>query len=95
MIMLIFASIWSWALIFQKRGTLSRLNRRATRFEDSFWSGEPLRFTDDVTDLKRFARCSDATNFAEADRKTLKRPVQSGEIAGWFDYGCSRTGYQM
>ncbi|MFP4314382.1 MAG: protein TolQ, partial [Alphaproteobacteria bacterium] len=42
MIMLILASIWSWAIIFQKRGALARLNRRAARFEDTFWSGEPL-----------------------------------------------------
>lgn len=39
---LLFASIWSWSIILQKRGALSRLNRRANRFEDSFWSGEPL-----------------------------------------------------
>lgn len=42
MIMLILASVWSWAVIFQKRSLLSRLNRRANLFEDSFWSGEPL-----------------------------------------------------
>ncbi len=42
MLALIFASIWSWAIIIQKRSALSRLNRRANRFEDSFWSGEPL-----------------------------------------------------
>lgn len=42
MMLLIFASIWSWAIIIQKRSLLSRLNRRADRFEDSFWSGEPL-----------------------------------------------------
>ena len=42
MMALIFASIWSWAIIFQKRGALARLNRRANRFEDSLWSGEPL-----------------------------------------------------
>lgn len=42
MIMLILASIWCWAIIFQKRSALSRLNRRAARFEDTFWSGEPL-----------------------------------------------------
>ena len=39
---LISASIWSWGIIFQKRSDLSKLNRRANRFEDSFWSGEPL-----------------------------------------------------
>lgn len=42
MFMLIFASIWSWAIIFEKRATLGKLNRRATKFEDAFWSGEPL-----------------------------------------------------
>ncbi len=42
MLALIFASLWSWSIIFSKRSTLIRLNRRANRFEDSFWSGEPL-----------------------------------------------------
>lgn len=39
---LLFASMWSWMIIIHKRGLLARLNRRANRFEDSFWSGEPL-----------------------------------------------------
>ena len=42
MLMLILASIWSWAIIFAKRSTLKRVNRKASIFEDSFWSGEPL-----------------------------------------------------
>ena len=42
MISLVFASIWGWTIIFQKRGLLSKLNRKANLFEDSFWSGEPL-----------------------------------------------------
>lgn len=42
MIMLVGASVWSWAVILQKRSLLGQLNRRANRFEDSFWSGEPL-----------------------------------------------------
>jgi biopolymer transport protein TolQ len=42
MLFLIIASIWSWAIIFEKRGTLSKLYKRASRFEDAFWSGEPL-----------------------------------------------------
>ena len=36
------ASVWSWTIIFDKRTTLKKLNSRAGRFEDSFWSGEPL-----------------------------------------------------
>ncbi len=42
MVMLVFASVWCWAIIFEKRSTLRRLNKRAAKFEDSFWSGEPL-----------------------------------------------------
>lgn len=42
MISLLIASFWSWTIILHKRGFLSKLNRRANRFEDSFWSGEPL-----------------------------------------------------
>jgi biopolymer transport protein TolQ len=42
MFMLMMASLWSWAIIFSKRSTLSRVNRKANIFEDSFWSGEPL-----------------------------------------------------
>lgn len=42
MLILIIASIACWAIIIQKRGLLATLNRRASRFEDSFWSGEAL-----------------------------------------------------
>ncbi|MCB9991841.1 MAG: protein TolQ [Rhodospirillales bacterium] len=42
MLVLMMASVWSWAIILEKRGTLKRLNKRAQKFEDSFWSGEPL-----------------------------------------------------
>ncbi len=42
MLALVAASIWSWAIIFEKRNTLKKLYRRAAKFEDAFWSGEPL-----------------------------------------------------
>jgi len=42
MIMLFLASVWCWAIIFEKRATIGKVNRRANRFEDAFWSGEPL-----------------------------------------------------
>ncbi len=41
-LILVFASVWSWAVIFEKKATLGKLNRRAAKFEDAFWSGEPL-----------------------------------------------------
>ncbi len=41
-IILVLASVWCWAIIFEKKATLGKLNRRANKFEDAFWSGEPL-----------------------------------------------------
>jgi biopolymer transport protein TolQ len=39
---LIFASFWSWAIIFEKWLRLRRLQRLADDFEDTFWSGGSL-----------------------------------------------------
>ncbi|MCY4395097.1 MAG: protein TolQ [Rhodospirillaceae bacterium] len=36
---LVFASVWSWAVIFEKLVLVRRINSRATRFENRFWSG--------------------------------------------------------
>lgn len=41
-IILVFASVWCWAIVFEKKATIGKLNRRAGKFEDAFWSGEPL-----------------------------------------------------
>lgn len=41
-LILIFASVWCWAIILEKKTTIGKLNRRAGKFEDAFWSGEPL-----------------------------------------------------
>ena len=35
---LVVASIWSWAVIFEKLMLLHRINGRATRFENRFWA---------------------------------------------------------
>ena len=42
MLGLIFASVWSWAIIFEKWLTLRSVNRRADQFERVFWSGQSL-----------------------------------------------------
>ncbi len=42
MIILLLASVWSWAIIFEKVWNLRRLQRSATVFEDEFWSGGSL-----------------------------------------------------
>ncbi len=42
MLMLLAASIWVWAIVFEKVTSLRRVNRLATIFEDRFWSGGSL-----------------------------------------------------
>ena len=39
---LILASVWSWAIIFEKIGTLRQLKQRTAKFEEKFWSGGSL-----------------------------------------------------
>ena len=41
-ILLLLASIWCWAIIFDKVMGLRRLNARSTKFEQAFWSGNSL-----------------------------------------------------
>lgn len=47
MVLLVLASVWSWALIIQKLMVHAAARRDAAGFERRFWSGEPL---DDVFD---------------------------------------------
>ena len=42
MIILVVASIWSWAIIIQKFINYRRAKRNADMFDRAFWSGEPL-----------------------------------------------------
>lgn len=39
---LIFASVWSWAIIFEKVATLRQLKAKTAKFEEKFWSGGSL-----------------------------------------------------
>jgi len=41
-LMLVIASVWCWAIIFEKIKTAKSIKRRADKFEEAFWSGEPL-----------------------------------------------------
>jgi biopolymer transport protein TolQ len=47
LLLLLLASFWSWAVIFDKLAKLRRLRRDAENFEESFWSGGSL---DDLYD---------------------------------------------
>ena len=42
MLLLLFASVWVWAIVFEKVTSLRRANRTADTFEDRFWSGGSL-----------------------------------------------------
>lgn len=42
MVVLLVASVWSWAIIFDKVWRMRCLGKRAVRFEDAFWSGGSL-----------------------------------------------------
>ena len=42
MVGLLLASVWVWAIIFEKIATIRRANRQADAFEHSFWSGGSL-----------------------------------------------------
>lgn len=41
-LMLIGASVWCWAIIFEKLTSLKKLNDKARAFEQQFWSGKSL-----------------------------------------------------
>ena len=42
LVLLLLASVWVWAIVFEKITTLRRANRAADGFEDRFWSGGSL-----------------------------------------------------
>jgi biopolymer transport protein TolQ len=42
MLLLLLASVWVWAIVFDKVFALRRVNREADAFEDRFWSGGSL-----------------------------------------------------
>jgi biopolymer transport protein TolQ len=42
MLLLVVASVWVWAIVFEKWSSLRRVNREADAFEDRFWSGGSL-----------------------------------------------------
>ncbi len=42
MLLLLMASIWVWAIVFEKITSLRRVNKAAAVFEDRFWSGGSL-----------------------------------------------------
>jgi biopolymer transport protein TolQ len=48
MLLLLCASVWVWAVVFEKITALRRVNKAANQFEDRFWSGGSLETLYDV-----------------------------------------------
>jgi biopolymer transport protein TolQ len=48
MVLLLFASVWVWAVVIEKISALRRVNKAADQFEDRFWSGGSLETLYDV-----------------------------------------------
>ena len=85
MIMLVAASFWCWTIIFEKLKTIKLSNRRAQKFEDAFWSGEPLdklyeRVKQSKTDpmLSTFIAGMDEWKIAASDQKSGNTALQAG-----------------
>ena len=55
MLILLLASFWSWAIIFDKVMRIRRLRHAASSFEESFWSGGSL---DDLYERVEIGRAS-------------------------------------
>ena len=52
MLGLLAASVWVWAIVFEKLTSLRRANNAADGFEDRFWSGGSLDLLYDTEGLK-------------------------------------------
>lgn len=79
MIILVMASVWCWAIIFDKLTSLRKLNAKATEFENTFWSGSAL---DDLYDkIGNQPTDPTAAIFVSAMREVRRNLPGSGGIS--------------
>jgi biopolymer transport protein TolQ len=78
MVGLLLASVWSWAIIFEKLVAFRRARSEADRFEQMFWSGQSLEEL--YTGLARSRTISMASLFVAAMRE-WKRSVEGNARA--------------
>lgn len=77
MLVLIFASFWSWAIIFNKVVRLRRLYSAAEQFEEAFWSGGSL---DDLYDRVQSRRQDPMTAIFCSAMREWRRSVSKGAV---------------
>lgn len=77
---LVGASVWCWAIIFQKWVSVRQLNRQSNEFEKAFWSGNSL---DDLYDrISQQPRDPMSAIFSAAMREWRRSPTgQGGTVA--------------
>lgn len=75
-IILLLASVWCWAIIFDKWFGMRRLNKRSNEFEQAFWSGGSL---DDLYDrISAQPRDPMSAVFVAAMREWRRAPGSTG-----------------
>lgn len=90
MLGLIFASIWSWTIIFQKVYKLQRLSAAADQFEEAFWSGGALddlyeRIHAKVLDPLSAVFCSAMREWRRSASKGIARSSDRGTLEQRID----------
>jgi biopolymer transport protein TolQ len=86
-LMLVLASVWSWAIIFEKFFKLRRLHQQADEFEDQFWSGGSL---EDLYDRVGTQPLDPMSAMFSAAMREWRRSVSKGLAAA----GQMRAGLQ-
>ena len=80
LLLLILASFWSWVLIIDKSMAFGALKRKATSFENTFWSGRSL---DDLYAQHSHAADQPFTAVFVAALREWKRSFESGPPKEW------------
>jgi biopolymer transport protein TolQ len=75
LIVLLFASVFSWALIFSKNRTLRRMNRENRKFLETFWASRSLESM--ATRISQFPGSSIASVFKSGFQELTKLPPPS------------------
>lgn len=75
MLILIFASIWSWAIIFDKTFGLRAVTNKSRKFEEKFWSGSSL---DDLYNSVGLRPSDPMSSIFVVAMRELKRSSEKG-----------------
>ena len=82
LVLLLFASVASWVIIFRKKRVLDRANHEAVRFEERFWSGAELSklyagATATSAGWRRSSKAASASSTASASARAWNRGSSS------------------